>query len=167
MPESLAGCRKWKWMYQGTGQGKRNWVQFCQGWVCDLGSVAKLCVHSLLPLTHRGMVFCVEKRCSGSGAALISAKTGPRWASKQVMGQAQRTGKKGTGLWLCVCVNLGVPFPLWNSLCLLGIKGARQDTLKALLTLTVYLAKFQVSIFCCCIILRKLKFRIKLGYENK
>lgn len=73
------------------GQDRRGGTGFSsgQGWVCDLGSVAKLCVHSLLTPTHKGMVFCVEERCSGLGASLVSAKTGPRLASKQVVGQAQ------------------------------------------------------------------------------
>lgn len=46
----------------------------------------------------------------------------------------------------------------------LCLKGTRQDTLKALLTLIFYLAG---QCFCCCIILRKLRFKIKLGYKNK
>lgn len=128
MPKSLAGVGS-----RGIrGQDRRGGTGFILvgvGWVALGHSPNSLCTLSCHLPTHSRMVFCVEKTCSGLGAALISAKTGPRWASKQMVGQAQKTGKKGTGWWLCVYVNLGVPFPLWASLCLLGVKGTNQDTL--------------------------------------
>lgn len=61
----------------GDRTGDEELGSSVRGWVCDLGSVTKLCMPSSAIYTQGNGILCGEKVIR-LGAALISAKTGPR-----------------------------------------------------------------------------------------